>query len=349
MPKHGPSTNAEAVQKGWAIDSWWVRVEHEVEACPACASSRIALLDALSVGREISRRGVAFVTGCRECGLLFINPLPTPEQVAAFYASTGPWSDERRMRAERIATVYARRMKRKTALRKPLSQRRRSEQLLSAIQPHFEIEVRPAGRKALDFGCGDGKFLDSLQARGWDTYGIEPSSDLPFALHQRLMTVPADASFDLVILHHVLEHVLDPLQLLRRLASALRVGGALFVSVPRLDRLPEHGDFSYCINARTHFVSFSETCLRGLLARAGFATVARLDDPVLDRQFSRGLPLRLRLLARRTLSPPPLPVAPLRAAQQVLVDYGRSAFSAAERRKQLLPVRLRAALLERVR
>jgi len=174
--------------------------------------------------------------------------------------------------------------------------------VVSALAPYAPVHNPPSGAKVLDFGCGDGKLLNRLQDRGWETSGIEPSTAVAFLRHRHLTSPPQDGSFDLVILSHVLEHVINPLGVLRQLAESLREGGVLFVSVPRLDTLPQHGDLKYCLNHR-HVVCFSETCLRGLLTRAGFATTARLDAKELDEAFTDGKPLRLRLVATRTAHP----------------------------------------------
>jgi SAM-dependent methyltransferase len=198
----------------------------------------------------------------------------------------------------------------------------------------------------LDFGCGDGKFLNRLQDRGWETSGIEPSTTVAFLRHRRLTSPPQDGSFELVVLNHVLEHVINPLGLLRQLAGSLREGGVLFVSVPRLDTLPQHGDLKYCLNHR-HVVCFSETCLRGLLARAGFATTARLDAKELDEAFTEGKPLRLRLVATRTARPSRPPNAPLAPAVKALALHARTDRGIAAGIRRLLPVRLRAALMDR--
>ena len=87
----------------------------------------------------------------------------------------------------------------------------------------------------------------------------------------------------------------------------------------------------------------------GLLARAGLTTAACLDDPELDRALSDGQPLRLRVVATRTSSPPPLPVAPLRPALAALARYARSRPDWRDRWQYRLPVRLRGALLDRRR
>jgi SAM-dependent methyltransferase len=213
--------------------------------------------------------------------------------------------------------------------------------LLAAMQSYVPVEAPPPGARVLDFGCAEGKLLNSLQDAGWDTYGIEPSTDVAFLRHHRLDVPPQDGRFDLAILHHVLEHVDRPLDVLRQLAGSLREGGVLFIGVPRFDRVAEHGDFRYCINGRNHVVAFTEACLRGLLARAGFEVAARLDAPELDRALTQGRPLRLRLLARRTLAPPPLPREPLRAARQALAEYRRSRLTIAQRAAVALPPRLK--------
>jgi SAM-dependent methyltransferase len=168
-----------------------------------------------------------------------------------------------------------------------------------------------------------------------------------FLRHHRLDVPPEDGSFDLVILHHVLEHVAEPLGLLRQLARSLRDGGVLFISVPRLDKLPIHRDYRYCLNGRTHVMGFSETCLHGLLARAGLTPTARLDDR-LDVALTDGKPLRLRLIATRTAAPPRLPDAPLAPARRALHAYARTG-GPTSRMRVLLPVRVRAALMNRAK
>ena len=290
---------------------------------------------------------VLFITGCRDCGLLFSNPLPTPEQLARIYSQGGEWAAMRVERTARLEAGQRRRLAGGTAKTARLGPRR--EMLFAAMQPYVPVLSPFPGARALDVGCGDGKLLTALQNLGWETSGIEPSSNLAFHRHHRLDSPPQDASFDLVVLHHVLEHVSEPLALLGQLAGTLREGGALFVSVPRLDTLPEHRDFHYCLNGRTHLLAFSEVCLRGLLARAGFATAASLHAPELDQVLTAGQPLRLRVVATRTRNAPQPPRDPLRPAVATLARYFRTGRRPIDRWRSLLPTRLRGALVERMR
>ncbi len=310
---------------------WWIRFDGEAVECPACRSARLTLLDAFSIPKTTDGRRVSFISGCHACGVLFVNPLPTPSQLERYYSEEGTWASRQAGRVK--------------AMPGGSTGPRRPDRLLSALERYAPQLSSPAGR-VLDFGCGDGKFLNRMKARGWTTYGIEPSTDAAFRKHQRLTEVPQDRSFDFVVLNHVLEHLLDPLDTLRRIAGSVRDEGILFVSTPRLDTLPTHRDLKYCLSGHRHVVSFSETCLRGLLARAGFATIARIDAPELDDAFTAGKPLRLRVVAARSATPVALPARPLAAARQALAGYAAAEHGIAGRLQRWVPVRVRAALIE---
>jgi SAM-dependent methyltransferase len=330
------------MKRGWRF---WYRPRGEAVECPACRHPGLRLLDVLRMRRDRPGLPIVFLTGCEGCGLLFTNPLPAAEELARFYAAGGTWAARAAGRTDRLAAATRRQLARNRSLRaKSPSPKRRA--LLAALQPFLDVTNPPPSSRVLDVGCGDGKLLDSLQDLGWQTYGVEPSSDVAFLRHHRLDAPPEDASFDFTVAHHVLEHVVDPLAFLRRLRATLRPGGTLFVSVPRVDTLPVHGDFRYCINGRNHVVAFTESCLRGLLARAGFETIARLDEPDLDAALSETLPLRLRLVARRSDVDPTLPDAPLAAAIEALEAYARTRLDRREQLWRRLPVRFRAGLAE---
>jgi SAM-dependent methyltransferase len=317
-----------------------LRFDDEASTCPACASPRIVLVDECGIPRDGRRRRVRLISGCRDCGLLFSNPQPRPEQLAAFYSEGGEWAARH---AERRRWLEAR-TRRNLSGKKRLKGRGKRDVLFDAIAPYAPVHAPPSGASALDFGCGDGKMLDWLQGRGWETYGIEPSMDVAFIRHRRLSSPPQDQRFGLIIVNHVLEHTGDPLGVLHQIAGALRDDGTLFVSVPGVDALPEHGDFRYCVNGTNHPLCFSETCLRGLLARASLAVTARLNSQELDDAFTQGRPLRLRLLAARAAVPPGLPDRPLNPAIRALALHAQRQGGLRERVRRLLPVRLRAAL-----
>ena len=267
-------------------------------SCPACASGRVNIVKEWRLGKD--HRAVA----CLECGLLFVDPQPPPEVLDAYYAPEGGWQASREEKS------------------KPAQSRTKgaAPAMFAALDRYFPASHPPAGARVFDFGCGSGTWLNSFHDHGWDTSGLEPCSNEAFVRHKRLTEIPAGGQFDLVIAYHVLEHLPRPLDTLRELAKALRPGGHCLVSVPRLDGLPVHGDFKYCLHRRNHIVAFTEVCLRGLLARAGMGVVAALHD--LDERFSQGRPIRMRLLAQKG-APAPIDPDPAAALTPVIEAYVR--------------------------
>lgn len=105
----------------------------------------------------------------------------------------------------------------------------------------FEPDL-PKGR-ALELGCFEGEFTKRLAALYDDLTTVEGSSDLiaaaraaapervKFVLSRFEDFAPADR-FDAVFLIHTLEHMDEPVELLRRIGSWLSPGGRLFLVVP---------------------------------------------------------------------------------------------------------------------
>ncbi|MBK8576170.1 MAG: SDR family NAD(P)-dependent oxidoreductase [Elusimicrobia bacterium] len=101
--------------------------------------------------------------------------------------------------------------------------------------------LRRAGLKkehrVLDYGCGNGRFLDYLKLKGWGApVGYDPY--LP-----AFATEP-EGLFDCVVFNDAIEHVPDPRAVLRRAISFVKPGGLLYIGTPdsapievdRLDR-----------------------------------------------------------------------------------------------------------------
>lgn len=106
------------------------------------------------------------------------------------------------------------------------------------------VELAPDAR-ILDAGCGSGRMLDDLRARG-TVVGIDADAGAVAATRLRghaarrcaIERMPfADASFDLVTCLDVIEHTPDDRRTLRELRRVTRPGGTLVVTVPAYQAL----------------------------------------------------------------------------------------------------------------
>jgi len=261
---------------------------------------------------------------------VFANPFPSAEELDVYYTPEGDWgkhriNDEPSSKAPPVAYVKA---------------------LFRPVRSWFDVASPPAGGRVLDVGCGNGELLDVFQDLGWQTIGIEPSERAAFRRHQELGAIPSDESFHVVVLHHVLEHVGTPLEMLRAVHGALRDRGIVVISVPRLDALPIHGDLRYCINSRTHVVSYTRDCMASLIGHAGLEAVD-ISRPLSAPPEKSYETRRLQMLGVKVTAMPRLPRDPLHSARAAFKAYHAAQHD--EGWARLLPVRMRAGRLNRSR
>ena len=317
----------------------------EMHSCPACGSRELKQLDVMWQRHQDSPRHAAFMSGCRTCGLVFVNPLPTEEELAAYYAPE----------AEYAADFNKREAVRGRAVASTVKPSLGSEEhaklrlLFEPVATLVDVASPPPDARVLDYGCGPGRMLDRLQPAGWITYGIEPALKTAFSRHRELATPPDEPTFHLVTLHHVLEHLRNPLDVLKALSRSMVDGGVMYVSVPRLDAVAVHGDLHYCINPHGHIVSYTRACMTTLLAMAGLRVIDAPDDHKIDDLLTGGVPRRLRVFALKDGGPLTRPAAPLRAAEEALRAYHARAEPGRWRLAALAPVRLRAGWLQHAR
>ena len=124
----------------------------------------------------------------------------------------------------------------------------------------------PKGASVLELGYGDGLLTAALQQAGVEAELLEGSSILcrhardrhgaALQVHHAMFeTFTPPSAYDAVLALHVLEHLEDPVVILRRIATWLKPGGTLVIVVPnrasihrrvalRMGLIPELDDLS---------------------------------------------------------------------------------------------------------
>lgn len=235
--------------------------------------------------RLFAAPGVWNFWSCPQCGLLWLNPRPIPDDIPKLYA-----------------TYYTHEAD-STLVRLP---RFRKKLKHAILETHFGYEefrnhsgwrwvgwlaglippvrdkvgrsilyVRgPGSRRLLDVGCGGGGYLATMRELGWEVFGLEPDAEaahlaearsgVPIVVDTLEGTRLPEGSFDAVTLNHVIEHVADPMALLRAAGRVLKPEGRLVVVTPHLDSLG-HRIFGHCwreLDPPRHFYLFSAATLK---------------------------------------------------------------------------------------
>lgn len=159
------------------------------------------------------------------------------------------------------------------------------EKRFNIIQPHFahSASLKASRGKVLDIGCSNGVFLDLFKEKGWETWGTEPSKNALVArqkghkiqkVHIENAKLPENY-FDLVILNHTLEHLKNPLDVLKIANMVLNKNGFVFIDVPNFGSLSSKllgKRWPYLLPGE-HKHQFTKDSLSELLQKAGFKII----------------------------------------------------------------------------
>ena len=144
------------------------------------------------------------------------------------------------------------------------------------------VDALPPGARVLNAGCGEGKTLRLVLSRRPDLqcYGVDFSDVgalLPSGVSftqgsvEELDTLYAENFFDAVICQHVIEHLIQPLALMRGISAVLKPGGVLFVETPNWTRIFVPFSTLFFWNDYTHVHVFTPFSMRRLLIEHRFA------------------------------------------------------------------------------
>jgi len=122
--------------------------------------------------------------------------------------------------------------------------------------------------------------LAAFRRRGWRVLGLERTQQMAEigrrAHGLEIAAVPLEklsksASFDLIVLFNVLEHIDDPLSLLKECASRLAQNGLLIIVVPNFSSWQARiaGPKWFHLDVPRHLIHFTPETLRATLGRAG--------------------------------------------------------------------------------
>jgi SAM-dependent methyltransferase len=184
--------------------------------CMNCGGHRAQVVHEGCADHYLGKPYVVDYVECVDCGL--VQQTPVPSDVAPFY------------------DAY------------PIHQAKgRAHGVLRRLvmgQVYHRVSAETPGLVLLDYGCGDGSYLESVGSEGLTRIGFELDAAQALRLTERLgVPVYSDAEalmrdhagrVDIVTMHFVLEHVTDLHAVFALASRLLRSGGVLRIVVPNV-------------------------------------------------------------------------------------------------------------------
>lgn len=220
---------------------------------------------------------------CPDCGLIWLTPRPVASWFTEFYEKYY-WpiylgyrytDTESMIRGERL--------------------RERAVELADLITSRRPLPPT----RSLDIGSGQGALVEEF-AKRWphaDVVGFEPSLQAIEECRARGLNVrqwmgaslsidKSEPKFDLVTMIHVLEHIQNPLELVKSIQNVLSDDGLVYIEVPDMASPVWKGKGFIHI---AHLYYFSPETLSRLLEFAGFEVVEICEAPVSDWKWGVGI------------------------------------------------------------
>jgi len=195
----------------------------DIPHCRQCGSSHLSHIGMLPPCRIFAGKTLdvtwpeGYLRRCRECSLVFRDPVASEEKYEALYADTP-------------STVW-------------LSSRPRGD---TAIVTEILAKSSAESIDVLDLGCYTGQLLSSLDIR-FQKYGVEASKEAAAVAQSNGINIMArtmselwkiQKKFDVVVAMDVVEHVLNPSEFLKQMLDLTRPGGLIVVSSGDADVWP---------------------------------------------------------------------------------------------------------------
>lgn len=239
---------------------------------------------------------------CAGCGLVFLDPRPAVKDMGRVY--TASYSNRKSVKPSNGLSRYALLISKVKSVimldyltnsygyKVNASLWKRMITLPFTVSPYLREQAAysvmklpfiPGGR-LLDIGCGVGKFIEQMSDLGWKAEGLDADPVVVQICKSRGLRVHEgtieqqdypDNYFDAITLKHVIEHIYDPVLLLKECHRILKPGGKLVLLTPNLESLG-HKKFKYFwlgLDPPRHLFLFSAKTLSEAIQRAGYRVI----------------------------------------------------------------------------
>jgi SAM-dependent methyltransferase len=205
----------------------------EIVDCPFCGSAKYRPITSpgvsdygISLNPEF--RDMKFqVTECEDCGVVYQRNRPNPQHLGQFYETGDYHCYESLLRRGAIIRTAA------------IASGKKVVAEIDKYRPHKNNTV-------VDFGCGSGSWIELFNyvKSGWNVVGTEIFPELCATVerdtgsrcivadHENIDIAFPPNSVDAIFMHHVIEHIPNPLAFLKKTRTILADGGIIYGQTP---------------------------------------------------------------------------------------------------------------------
>ena len=212
--------------------------------------------------------GVYDIGMCNNCGLIQLKSHPSSLELKQLYETYYNFGGSKK----NLYTKF-----RRTFLESVFYR------LWMAIDGDICFHSRRGNGRLLDIGCNEGQGLQIYKQNGFMAEGLELNDRAASAARKRGFRVYADSLetfhpehlYDVVVLSHVLEHSVNPREMLTHVARILKPDGQTWISCPNIESCQQNIFGRYWINWHVpfHITFFSAATLKCLLNDSGFEVI----------------------------------------------------------------------------
>jgi 2-polyprenyl-3-methyl-5-hydroxy-6-metoxy-1,4-benzoquinol methylase len=289
------------------VNTWPPKDLEIIDSCPVCFSSNKSLLfQELKDKIFFTAQGSWKMWQCEECLSGFISPRPDRNSIhlayAEYYTHSGPTIQQKYSELSFLKKL------RRQLTNGYINIRYGAKFYPSARLGYFLCKIFPflkttidlrfrnlplrhhKSPKLLDIGCGSGTFLVDSSFCNWEAVGIDiDSSAVEKCKKHGLSVMHGDLDifreksneFDCITMDHVIEHLHDPLEELKKCFVLLKNGGQIWIQTPNINSygLSRFGQDWRGLEPPRHLVIFNKSSIKKALKKAGFKNIQFLNSP----------------------------------------------------------------------
>ena len=202
---------------------------------------------------------------CEDCGLIFRNPMLSPEELRKFYVESFILMTEHKEGGSELRYDPVKKSQ------------------FDFIQPL----IGNSRGKVLEIGCYEGGFLSFFDRATWGRFGVEPTPSSADVARRRYGIDVREGFFedvdfgeeqyDAVVALHVIEHAHRPSEFFRKVYGLLKPEGLFFAEVPNVELISTDSITSF-FNFE-HLYYFTKKTFANYFRRFGFDVVRIEENP----------------------------------------------------------------------